>query len=296
MKKQPLIKQGWLRVLLFIICLLVIILLLTRASTFIINALQISENRAGEPESAQANLQGSSMLITFLASFLASLSTVFIFLRLVDRRSFTSLGLEWNNNQSHAGTGFFLGIFLLCIGSFVLIGNDNLNWTDIRFSIDGLFIGLGLMLLVAFAEEIVFRGYVLHNLLPSMNKWIALTLSALIFALFHVNNPGVTPMALVNIFLGGLILGINYIYTKNLWFSILFHFSWNFLEGPVLGYKVSGLNLQSLLEQELSGSTIITGGNFGFEASLLNGSLIVIATLILAWIYERKFSVRAAIG
>lgn len=117
------------------------------------------------------------------------------------------------------------------------------------------------MALVAFAEELVFRGYILNNLLQSMNKWTALIISSLLFTLFHLSNPDISLLALLNIFLSGLMLGINYIFTKNLWFAILLHFSWNFYEGPILGYKVSGLTLESLLQQELTGNPILTGEN-----------------------------------
>ena len=123
-----------------------------------------------------------------------------------------------------------------------------------------------------------------------MNKWVALLISALIFALFHYSNPGVNALASVNVFIAGLMLGVNYIYSRNLWFGIFLHFSWNFYQGPVLGYKVSGKSFYSLLQQDLSGNPIVTGGAFGIEGSVLAGILCMITFTALALIYRKKFS------
>lgn len=291
MEKQPLIKQGWLRALIFTITFLFITLLMALLGGAIITALNIGETGTREVENASESMSGKLMLINFLLSFLSAVITVSFFRRFIDKQSFTSLGFQWKNYQAHAATGFFLGILLLGIGSFVLIANKNLQWIDINFDADHLFIGFGLMILVAFAEESVFRGYILSNLLQSMNKWMALALSALIFTIFHMSNQGITVIASINVFLAGLVLGINYIYTKNLWFGILLHFSWNFYQGSILGYKVSGVALQSLLQQQLTGNPFLTGGNFGFEGSVLDGLLSITSFLVLIWIYKRKFGV-----
>src|SRR5258708_25291372 len=147
------------------------------------------------------------------------------------------------------------------------------------------------MALIAFSEELVFRGYILGNLLDSVgNKWVALVLSSVLFAAFHFTNPGIHTLAFVNLLLAGLLLGINYIYTRNLWFSFLFHLSWNFFQGPILGFRVSGLNLPTLLVAEPKGDLFITGGEFGLEGSILNTTVSVIALCVLALVFEKKYA------
>jgi membrane protease YdiL (CAAX protease family) len=169
----------------------------------------------------------------------------------------------------------------------------HLQWVDITPDPTTLFISLGMVVLIAFSEELVFRGYVLSNLLESFsNKWIALLLSALCFAIFHFSGPGINALAFANLFLAGVLLGINYIYTRNLWFSMSLHLSWNFFQGPLLGSHVSGLSLPTLLQTEMKGDWLITGGEFGLEGSVLNTALSLIAILILAMAFERKYNVR----
>jgi uncharacterized protein len=128
----------------------------------------------------------------------------------------------------------------------------------------------------------------LNNLMQSLNRWLALTISAALFSLMHSNNPAVDIIAMMNLFIGGLLLGINYIFTRNLWFSILLHTLWNFLQGPVLGFAVSGVRLESILQPELKGNVLLTGGDFGLEASLLTGIVLMIAVLILYLLYQSR--------
>jgi membrane protease YdiL (CAAX protease family) len=134
----------------------------------------------------------------------------------------------------------------------------------------------------------VFRGYILNNLMESMNKWMALGISAALFMMAHGTNPGITFIAAINLFLAGLLLGINFIHTRNIWFAVCFHFSWNFFQGPVLGYEVSGLPLQSVLQPSLQGAWYITGGSFGLEGSFVATGLFLLALLLLYATYEKR--------
>jgi len=121
------------------------------------------------------------------------------------------------------------------------------------------------------------------------NKWIALAVSSILFAAYHAITPGIHALAFVNLFLAGMLLGINYIFTRNLWFSFLLHVGWNFFEGPILGFRVSGTTFPSLFQAEPNGDLFITGGDYGLEGSMLMTLLLVTAILVLAWAFERKY-------
>jgi membrane protease YdiL (CAAX protease family) len=281
---KPLVKYGWLRAVLLTLTYLVFIILSNIAMLKFVGQFDLGKQEAGD-----TNMRaGIFLLIRVSVSLLVTILTVYFFRRRIDKRSLLSLGLTFKNNLSNAAAGFFLALVLLGVGSLLLIAIKALQWKNIHFDLWQLLTGLVVMLIVAFSEELIFRGYILDNLMQSMNKWLALVYAALLFAIFHLSNPGMNILALINIFLAGLLLGINYIFTKNLWFGILFHFAWNFYQGPILGYKVSGISLQSLFEQELSGNHLLTGGQFGFEGSLIAGLLTLFTVLALGWMYERK--------
>jgi membrane protease YdiL (CAAX protease family) len=281
LNNKLLIPYGWLRVLLFVAFYFALLL---GAGLLLVYF------QKQTPASADKNIaaQGIPYLL-FIVNAVISVAAVWLFRKIIDRRSFESMGFGIDKNGAHAGTGFFLGIFLLCAGTCILYFSKNLQWTDISFNGNDLFISFGLMAIVAFYEEIVFRGYILNNLLESVSKWPALIISAFIFTLAHIANPDFSVVGAVNILLAGILLGLNYVYTRNLWFSIMLHFAWNFFQGPILGYKVSGMPLKSLLQHEVQGSELLTGGKFGFEGSLVATLLYILAIGSFGWIYEKKY-------
>jgi len=137
--------------------------------------------------------------------------------------------------------------------------------------------------MIAVSEELIFRGYVLKNLMKSFNKWIALLISAVLFSIVHSSNNGIPAIGFVNTFLGGLVLGVAYIITRSLWLPIFFHLSWNFIQGPILGFRVSGLTFESIMSIEIKGPAMITGGEYGFEGSVI--STILLAFTLIAGCY-----------
>jgi membrane protease YdiL (CAAX protease family) len=273
----PFIKQGWMRaVLLFVVFISVGVLAAMASGLFSLTA-----------ASDQTLL--NSVTLAFFIFELIGLALPILFRRYIDRRPVKSLGFQWLTFQPDALTGICLAIALLGASTLILFATHNLEWTTIHFTAKDIFTGLVLMALIAFTEEMVFRGYILNNLMESMNKWLALGISAALFTMAHGSNPGITFIAAINLFLAGLLLGINFIYTRNIWFAIFFHFSWNFLQGPVLGYDVSGLPLQSVLQPSLHGPWWLTGGAFGLEGSFVATGIFALALLLLYAAYERKY-------
>lgn len=229
-------------------------------------------------------LAGSTLQMVSIFSA-AGFLLVWLFRSFLDRRSFVSLGWNWKGYGIHCVTGLLVAIALLGTGTLLLVAWGQLTWLNHQFSAADFFPAFFMMLLVGFYEELVFRGYILGNLLQGMHPATALLVSAAIFAILHSANPHTNWLALVNVFLAGLLLGINYIFTRNLWFGIALHVGWNFIQGPVLGFEVSGMELPSVLLQNLGNNSLLTGGRFGFEGSLLYTILCLIATSSLAFLY-----------
>jgi uncharacterized protein len=229
------------------------------------------------------------IIISLFITAILSITLTVIFRRFIDRKPVKSLGFQWKPFQPDAYTGLCLGLALLGTGTLLLFATNNLSWNDVHFKAGDFFTGLVLMVLIALTEEMVFRGYILNNLMESMNKWAALAVSAMLFMLAHISNPGITSVAVVNLLLAGGVLGINFIYTRNIWFAVCFHFSWNFIQGPVLGYEVSGLPLQGVLQPGLQGPWWLTGGAFGLEGSFITTCLFVLVLLLLYTVYEKRY-------
>lgn len=270
------IEQGWQRATLFLV---------VYAGIYLLEGMLFAGSQP--PVAVTASL--NELYPFFLFSFFVSVILVIVFRIFIDRKSIAGLGILPGNYWADGITGMSMAIAILGSGSMILHFCGYLTWVDISYKGNGLMPGFILMTLVAAGEEFAFRGYILGNLMDSFNKWSALTISAIIFALFHFQNAGMDILPFINLFIGGLLLGINYIYTRNLWFSFLFHLGWNFIQGPVLGYPVSGISIQHLLVAEFHGNTMMTGGSFGFESSLIGGLLSLIAFLLLVRAYKEKY-------
>lgn len=291
--KKPWLKQSWLRVLLFVVFYLFVTLLIAVPAILFLTPVKASEFEA-DAFHAITNLTSGFLWLLALVELFSSAVAVFVFRKFVDRKSFSSLGFSTPGHWYEIITGFFLAPALIGTGSLVLYFLKHLEWDYNAFNPQTFFSDAGTLALIAISEEMVFRGYILNNLMQSFNKWLALMISSLLFTLFHMSNPGISTIPLATLFMGGILFGINYIYTKNLWFSIFLHFSWNFFQGPLSGYKVSGIPFSSLLQTDLKGDVSITGGDFGFEGSFVATALLLITVLAFYLIYERKFKVHGS--
>jgi membrane protease YdiL (CAAX protease family) len=133
----------------------------------------------------------------------------------------------------------------------------------------------------AFHEELAFRGYLFQKL-RSWNRGAGFAFSTFVFALLHLGNDSVTPLALTNIALAGVLLALAYERYERLWFPIGIHLAWNILSGPILGYPVSGYVPQTtLFTTTARGAAWITGGSFGIEGSAL---MAIVEIAAIAWL------------
>jgi len=142
--------------------------------------------------------------------------------------------------------------------------------------------------LVAFSEEVFARGWVLQVLERGRGKVWAAVGSAVVFSILHAANPGFSVTALLGLFLAGLLFAQAYFVTRQLWLPIALHLSWNFSEGPLFGFPVSGMAAEGLLTVVPTGPEVVTGGPFGPEAGLVVIVGIAIASGALYWLGRRR--------
>jgi membrane protease YdiL (CAAX protease family) len=151
--------------------------------------------------------------------------------------------------------------------------------------------GLLLFLPAAVHEELLFRGYAFQKL-RRWNRVVALVFVALLFAALHMNNMAVSWIGLVNIFLGGILLGLAYERFERLWFPIGVHLAWNVMSGPILGHEVSGYDSMATVFVERGGGPWwLTGGDFGIEGSVwMTVTEVTGIVLLLHMIRKRSHS------
>ena len=287
--KQPAIKKGWLRALVGFIVISVFSSL--GAIPFVISGV-ITPEMMEMSASDMFNAVGVNMMFIFmLFQFFGALFAIFIFRKFIDRQSFVSLGFEFSNHKTDLAKGLIWGAALISVGFLALYLFDFISIIETDFGAIQWLSYIAFFLVVAFNEEILVRGYILTNLMASMNKYWALVVSALLFSVMHLANDSTSLISTVNLFLAGIMLGIYTIHKRNLWFPIAMHFTWNFFQGPVLGFEVSGTKMDSVISQQVSGNSLITGGEFGFEGSLLLTVMMIASTAYIHFTYKNTANV-----
>ncbi len=138
----------------------------------------------------------------------------------------------------------------------------------------------------AVAEELVNRGLLLSGLAVALGgrAKTAAVLAALLFGLFHLGNPGASALSVCGNALGGLVYGMAFVLSGRLWLPLGLHFAWNYMQGPLLGFPVSGLDAGGLQQIHDLGPAWLTGGSYGPEAGLVGILFRFLAlALLLAW-------------
>lgn len=221
-------------------------------------------------------------------SLIGNVILIATFRRYVDHKSFLSLGFQPNSVAKDWLIGLIVGFEVMFLGFMSLTITNQLDFLTFQYSFSNLMLCLGFYLLVAFSEEILMRGYVLNNLMLSFDKYVALVISALLFSLMHGFNANFTLLGGINLFLAGILLGLSYIFTKNLWFPIALHFSWNFFQGPIFGFNVSGNSYYTFFLTEYRTPTVWNGGAFGFEGSILCLLFQVLAIGVVYFVFKDR--------
>lgn len=146
---------------------------------------------------------------------------------------------------------------------------------------------------VSIIEEILFRGILFRITEEKLGSYIALIISALIFGALHFLNPNSSLSTTIIIALNaGLLLGVAYIYLRNLWFPIALHFAWNFTQTTIFGANTSGISAsKTLIISKIEGAEWFTGGVFGPENSIQATVFSLLTFIILLYLSQKKGNV-----
>jgi hypothetical protein len=234
------------------------------------------------------------LTLSTAVELVAITGSVYLARRFLDRRSFASLGLKWDRRvfpdllAGIAITFVMMGLIYLAMSLFGWT-----HFTGYAWHFDPLAVVLGQLLLyllaftlVGWQEELLSRGYHLQTLSSGTNLFWGVVISSAIFGVLHLGNPNATWVSAVGIFFAGLFLALGYLCTGRLWLSIGLHIGWNFFEGVVFGFPVSGIAIYPLLRITVSGPAMWTGGAFGPESGLIVLPALAVGAL-LVWLYSK---------
>lgn len=240
-------------------------------------------------------------LVSIISQTLAMVGSVLLAGRLLDRRRIVDFGFHFKRGWwIDFCFGLALGAGLMTL---IFVTEWALGWVSITgtFRVSGMPFALGLLLaliqflFVGVQEELLFHGYQMRNIaeglhLPKVSARTAVLaaylISSIIFGLFHLGNPNMTLVSLLNLMAAGLFLGLGYALTGELAIPIGLHIAWNFFQGNVFGFPVSGTYAgASMLSIRQAGPDLATGALFGPEAGLIGlVALALGSVLIILWV------------
>lgn len=151
-------------------------------------------------------------LIISLFTLFGTVVVIYLFRRSVDNESFRSLGFCSKGILKELIIGLSLGAIIITTGFIIMLLMDEIQWSGTNPDLANFMVGFLLFLSIAICEELLFRGYILNNLMISMPWMFALSISSLFFSLLHCFNPDFTWFSFWNLTLAGLLLGLPYIF------------------------------------------------------------------------------------
>lgn len=237
-----------------------------------------------------------SLLITLFSFAFISL-LVFFRVKVIEKRSFSSIGFNKNNWLKKYSLGFLIGLAMMSIivlilfpFGYITVEKNPIQPVGVSAIASVLVILFGWIIQGA-TEEIVTRGWLLNILSTKYNIGVGLLISSTLFGLMHLTNPNVNYIAVINIILVGLFYGLYVIKTNDLWAVCGMHSAWNFAQGNIFGFKVSGLDVSvgSLIDLNLVGSDFVTGGIFGPEAGITATFILLASIGILLFIDKKRY-------
>ena len=228
-----------------------------------------------------------------LFSFVIILFLFIFWVKVIEKNALSSLGfvkrnwlkyLAWGILMSHVQMGV---IALIYQGSG--IGTFELN----ELSLEPILFILGLFpfwLLQGGTEEVATRGWLLTRIAARTNLPLAIAISSSLFGILHMGNAGVTFLSVLNIILDGVLAGLLFIYTDSIWLVVAQHGTWNYVQGNLLGFQVSGTGADASIFSFTMGDGPywLTGGAFGAEGSIITTLVLLVSLVIVYRLGERK--------
>ena len=268
-------RPKWRRIVAFPLVSLVIAMLALTAAIFVAEAIMGVVigftghlTKAPTEDQLMALLQGPYLIPWTILEVIFSVIAYKLVIRRLGEWPRDDFRLEGAARDSLHGLVAGLLIFSLIVGVAALLGVYHIvaggTWASFFTILFSMGIGPG------FREELMFRGVLFRFTEEFGGSWFALILTSALFGLSHINNHDATWVSSLFIAVeAGLLLGAVYMLTRNLWMCMGFHAAWNFTQGFIWDVPVSGFDVHGVVTAKLTGPTLLSGGPFGLEASLI---------------------------
>jgi membrane protease YdiL (CAAX protease family) len=233
-----------------------------------------------------------TIFVMGLLAVIVGIPLVFVIIKYLWKRNFEWMCIDFNLRYFLKGIvwGFILPVGII----FILMISENASLTELpnRFTalnLTAILIGyFGLSLFTAISEEIVFRAIAVREMAAKWNWIVATILGGIYFGVIHLLS-NINNITFINAFwiiiaamIASFLFVAMYVRSKSLWLPIGFHAGWNFCLTAIIGTKMSGKESNfGIFNFELSGNQLLTGGQFGVEASVIPLLFYLVIAILL---------------
>jgi len=221
----------------------------------------------------------------------SSIAAAVFYCKVIEKRSIATMGLRRGNALAEymAGAGIGVAMYALTFLIALACGSVSVKLNPQGFMPIILLFFVGYVIQGA-SEELLVRGYFMVTVARDYKPWIAIIFSSTIFSILHAFNAGVSILALINIFLFGIIMGVYVFKRGNIWGACAIHSFWNFAQGNIFGSPVSGTATTPsvfIMEFDMS-RQLANGGAFGLEGGVAATIVLIIALGICLLLKTKK--------
>lgn len=222
--------------------------------------------------------------VTASVIVLCTYSTLFKF---IEKRKISEMSTK--GIVKNLTLGILVGAALQCLTLLVIYLNNGFQVLSVN-PVSFIIIPLTIAFTIATFEEILIRGILFRIIEEKFGSYISLVISAIIFGALHLMNTSSSLISAICIAVsGGLLLGAAYMYSRSLWLPIAIHFTWNFMQSGIFGAITSGNEkTNSLLTTQITGTKLITGGEFGPEGTIQAMVFCLAATIAFMYLNIKK--------
>ncbi len=281
------IRAGW-RALIFII--------LSIAIGFIVVSplilLHLAHHGAGS-QNQQFGLKPTDVALGEGLLFFSTAVAAFIMSR-IERRRWSQYGIPWQQAfRKDFWVGTLVGFASISVTLFAIFALHGFCITGVALHGPALLSATvawtAAFILVGFAEEFAFRGYLQYTLTTGMGYWPAAILLSIAFAAAHAGNPGESIVGLLAVVVFAVVFCLVLRRRGNLWWAIGFHAGWDWGQTFFYGVPDSGAPAyHNFLNSTFSGPRWLTGGRVGPEASVFTPIVLVIVAIAVSRVYREN--------
>ena len=199
-----------------------------------------------------------------------------LFWKLFQKKGLKELGFAKPAASYFAGVLAGMVLLLISVAAITLTGA--IEYNGVFGNIDYRMVAVMFICFVlqGALEEILCRGIVQQLLQKKTSVPSAIFVSAVLFTIPHLSsmdfgNPAIASIAVVNLFLVSLIFSLLTLRFKSIWAACGMHSIWNYILYSILGLNLSGNGeiVSSIFDMRSIGSSILYGGVYGIEASII---------------------------